>query len=146
MSREGGTPMSTTADALWMTQAALDRLQSELAELTAPGAEQDDATQARVLELREMIRRAEVSSKPDDGVVEAGMLVTVRFDSDGSEETFLLGSREIVGAADLDVDVYSPTSPLGTALAGKVVGESAEYETPSGARIGVSVVAAVPFS
>ncbi|MFK4791303.1 GreA/GreB family elongation factor [Microbacterium sp. ZW T5_56] len=138
--------MSTTADALWMTQAALDRLQSELAELTAAGAEQDDVTRARVLELREMIRRAEVSSKPDDGVVEAGMLVTVRFDSDASEETFLLGSRELVGAADLEVDVYSPTSPLGVALTGKVVGDSVEYETPSGARIGVNVVAAVPFN
>ena len=138
--------MTTTTESLWMTQSALDRLQAELAELTAPGRESDAATDARVLELREMIRRAEVSAKPDDGVVEAGMRVTVRFEKDGSEESFLLGSRQVVGDGDLDIDVYSPTSPLGTAISGRSVGETAEFDAPSGAKIAVTILSAVPFA
>lgn len=137
--------MPTASEPLWMTQAALDRLQAELDELTA--ADRDDATeQARALELREMIRRAEVTSKPDDGLVEPGMIITIRFESDGSEETFLLGSREIVGAADLDVDVSSPSSPLGQAISGRSVGDRTEFTAPSGASIAVTILRAVPFA
>lgn len=138
--------MTTTADSLWMTQAALDRLQQELTELTAPTREADASTDARVLELREMIRRAEVSAKPDDGVVEQGMKVTVRFDADGSEESFLLGSRQIVGEGEIDIDVYSPTSPLGVAIGGRSVGDTAQYEAPNGATIAVTILKAVPFA
>lgn len=137
--------MPTASEPLWMTQAALDRLQAELDELTA--ADREDATeQARALELREMIRRAEVTSKPDDGLVEPGMIITIRFESDGSEETFLLGSREIVGAADLDVDVSSPSSPLGQAISGRSVGDRTEFTAPSGASIAVTILRAVPFA
>lgn len=135
---------TTTAESLWMTQAALERLEQELAELTAAGASEDAATDARILQLREMIRRAEVSAKPDDGVVEPGMQVTVRFETDGSDETFLLGSRELLG--DSELDVYSPTSPLGVAISGRTVGESAGYAAPNGATITVTILAAVPFA
>lgn len=133
------------ADALWMTQAALDRLEAELAELTAAGHVAEEGDQPRILQLRDMIRRAEVSSKPDDGLVEPGMLVTLRFERDGSQQTFLLGSREIVGA-ESDVDVYSPTSPLGAAISGRTVGDAVSYAAPNGAEITVVIEAAVPFA
>lgn len=138
--------MTESAQTLWMTQTAFDRLEQELAELSAADRDVTDAEQARVLELRDMIRRAEVGTKPDDGVVEAGMRVRVRFESDGSTEEFLLGSRDVVGGADDDIDVYSPTSPLGTAISGRSVGDTAEFTAPSGATIAVTVLEAVPFA
>jgi transcription elongation factor GreA len=45
----------------------------------------------------------------------------------------------------VDLDVYSPTSPLGAALLGKKVGDEASYEAPNGSTITVEVVAAKPF-
>jgi len=45
----------------------------------------------------------------------------------------------------VDLDVYSPTSPLGAAISGKSVGDSASYQAPSGATITVHIEAAVPF-
>lgn len=136
--------MTTTADSLWMTRAALERLERELVDLTDPARAGDAATDARVLQLRDMIRRAEVQAKPDDGLVEPGMQITVRFEKDGSEESFLLGSREVIG--DSDLDVYSPTSPLGAAINGRSVGDTAQYTAPNGATIAVTVLAAVPFA
>ncbi|RYJ04750.1 MAG: transcription elongation factor GreA, partial [Actinomycetales bacterium] len=45
----------------------------------------------------------------------------------------------------VDLDVYSPTSPLGAAILGKKAGDEASYETPTGATISVEVVEAKPF-
>ena len=86
----------------------------------------------------------------DSVVVRAGaavfMKVTIRFDGDTDTETFLLGSRELLTLdSAVDLDVYSPTSPLGAAIAGKSVGDSASYQAPNGATITVHVVGAVPF-
>lgn len=138
--------MTTSTDRIWMTQKALDRLVEELGELEAAGHAEDATEQARVLELRELIRRAEVASKPDDGLVEEGMIVTIRFTSDDSIETFLLGDREVVGASGVDIDVSSVTSPLGKAINGRSVGDVAEFEAPNGHKIEVAVVAVVPFA
>ncbi|WP_029145602.1 GreA/GreB family elongation factor [Microbacterium luticocti] len=132
----------TSTDTVWMTPAALAALQAELDELTAtPG---DDAVQARIVELRELIRRAEVGTKPDDGVVEPGMRISVRFHADDEIETFLLGSRDLV-RTDGDIEVYSPTSPLGAAINGHRVGDEVSFEAPNGARLTVTIVAATPF-
>ena len=57
--------------------------------------------------------------------VAPGKVVTVRFPAWDEEETFMLGSRE--EAAHASIEVYSPTSPLGAAVLGKRVGESATY-------------------
>jgi len=132
----------TGTQTVWMTPAALAALEAELAELTAGG---DEAVQARVIELRDVIRRAEVGAKPDDGVVEAGMRITVKFHSDDSVETFLLGSRDLVQAG-ADIDVYSPTSPLGSAIDGHHVGDEVSFTAPSGVRLTVTIVAATPFA
>jgi len=132
----------TGTHTVWMTPAALAALEAELEQLTATG---DEAAQARVLELRDLIRRAEVGTKPDDGVVEAGMRITVRFHVDDSVETFLLGSRDLVQAG-ADIDVYSPSSPLGSAIDGRRVGDEVSYTAPNGAQLTVTIIAATPFA
>ena len=134
--------MSVVEEPIWLTHDALRQVQGELDELVRVGAE-DDQTQARVLELRAIVRRAQVGARPDDGIVEPGMRVTVRFDADGSEDTFLLGSRALLGAAG-DVAVYSPDSPLGRAIAGLLPGATFSYQAPNGATIAGAVVDAVP--
>lgn len=134
--------MSNVTEPVWMTPATLASLEEELAELVA----QPDADQARVIELRELIRRAEVGPKPDDGLVEPGMIVSVRFESDGSVEKFLLGSRELVrNDQGVDLDVYSPTSPLGAAISGRHVGDTVTYTAPSGASLTVTILETHPF-
>lgn len=133
--------MTNMTDAVWMTPAALAALEAELAELTESG---DEAVQPRILEVRELIRRAEVGTKADDGLVEPGMRITVRFRADDSDETFLLGSRDLVQGGD--IEVYSPTSPLGAAISGHHVGDDVSFTAPSGATLTVTVVAATPFA
>ena len=136
--------MSVVEEPVWLTQDALRQLQEELELLVREGAE-DEQTQVRVLEVRGIIRRAQVGERPDDGIVEPGMRVTVEFASDGSRETFLLGSRALL-AADADLSVYSPDSPLGQAISGLLPGDSFSYAAPNGATISGTVVDAVPHS
>src|SRR5690606_23400132 len=135
-----------TADVVWMTPAALARLQEELETLTAPGRELDDAQKARVVELRELLKKARAESKPDDGLVEPGMRITARFEDDGTTIDFVLGSRSVLGLDEsMDVDVYSPESPLGAAINGLYVGDKATFETPTGERP-LTILAAKPAS
>ena len=134
-----------TTESVWMTPAALERLETELAELSRPGRTLTDTEQARATELRAMVRNAEVGLKPDDGLVEPGMRITVRFDDDAEPTSFLLGSRELAGLDEsVDLDVYSPTSPLGSAITGSYVGDAVTYQAPNRA-VQVTVLEAVPF-
>ncbi len=163
----------TESETIWVTQDAYERLQAELEHLKGDvwaditnkiaaardegdlkenggyhaAREEQGKTKARIDQLEFMLRKAEVGEKPaDDGLVEAGMIVTVRFAGDTDTETFLLGSRELLSMdSSVDIDVYSPTSPLGAALQGKTVGDSATYEAPNGNSITVEVIAAKPF-
>lgn len=133
-----------TADVVWMTPSALARLQEELETLTSTGSELDEAQKARVVELRELLKKAEAKSKPDDGLVEPGMRITARFEDDGTEIDFVLGSRSVLGLDDsLDVEVYSPESPLGSAINGLYVGDKATFATPRGERT-LTILAAKP--
>ncbi|MEV7395583.1 transcription elongation factor GreA [Aeromicrobium sp. NPDC092404] len=163
----------TETDTIWVTREAYDRLQQELehlkgdvrADITAKIAaardegdlkenggyhaarEEQGKTEARIRQLEDMLRRAEVGDKPaDDGLVEAGMIVTIRFKGDTDTEQFLLGSRELLSMdSSVDIDVYSPTSPLGAAILGKRKGAEATYEAPNGKNLTVEVVDAKPF-
>lgn len=163
----------TETETIWVTQEAFDRLQQELAHLKGDvwaditskiaaardegdlkenggyhaAREEQGKTKARIDQLEAMLRRAEVGDKPaDDGLVEAGMIVTIRFAGDTDTEQFLLGSRELLSMdSTVEIDVYSPTSPLGAAILGKKAGDSANYETPNGKNISVEIVEAKPF-
>jgi len=139
--------MSTSIqDTVWLTQAAHDRLQSELDELTARAGDAGAQVEARIVELKSILRRAEVGDKPDDGLVEPGMVIEVRFDGDESTTSFLLAQRDLTAPdAAGDLDVYSPSSPLGEAIIGTYPGDRFAYETPAGRRIEGEIVSATPF-
>ena len=92
-----------------------------------------------------MLKRAQVGETPkDDGVVEPGMVVTYRFVGDDEQEKFLLGARDMKGADD-DLEVYSPQSPLGEAINGRMRGDTVEYVAPNGKTLKVEIVDAVPY-
>jgi transcription elongation factor GreA len=153
----------------WLTQEAYDRLKAELDHLAGPGRieiaqkieaaraegdlrenggyhaakDQQGMQEARIRQLTHILESARVGEPPrTDGVVGPGMTVTVRFQGDEDEVTFLLASREEVGSP---IDVYSPRSPLGSAIAGKKVGETATYTLPNGRVATVEILDAVPY-
>ena len=153
----------------WLTQEAYDRLKAELDYLSGPGradiakkieaardegdlrenggyhAAKDEQGQmeARIITLQHILSSARVGGPPrTDGVVGPGMTVTVRFVKDEDEVTFLLASREESGSP---IDVYSPRSPLGSAIMGKKVGEKATYSLPNGRAATVEILDAVPY-
>ncbi|ROR72213.1 transcription elongation factor GreA [Bogoriella caseilytica] len=157
-----------SASTTWLTQEAFDRLQAELDHLTTEGRHEiaqkiEDARQegdlkenggyhaareeqakqeARIIQLTELLRDAEVGQAPKQTeVVESGTVVTATIA--GRNLTFLLGSRE--AARDLDIDVYSESSPLGAAVLGKKAGEKSSYEAPNGSTIEVTVEKVEPF-
>jgi len=164
---------STESSTVWVTQEAYDRLAAELdhlknevrTDITAKIAaareegdlrenggyhaarEEQGKTEARIQQLEDMLRRAEVGeAPPDDGLVEPGMKVTIRFAGDSDTETFLLGSRELLSMdSSVDLDVYSPASPLGAAILDKKVGDRATYEAPNGKSITVEILDATPY-
>ena len=81
------------------------------------------------------------------GTVQPGMKVTIAFDGDPDDtDTFLLGSREVQGLDDsVDLAVYSPQSPLGSAIVEHSVGDDVSYVAPNGKTINVKILAADVF-
>ena len=165
----------TQGDVVWLTQAKFDQLQAELEHLRGPGRaevvkkvsdardegdlkenggyhaarEEQGKQEARIRQLTDMLRRAEVGEPPANAdEVAPGTQVTIAFDGDESDtDTFVLGSRELLGLdGSVDTNVYSPQSPLGAAILGKKKGEKASYEAPNGKDVSVEIVAAVPFT
>ena len=160
----------TSANVTWLTQEAYDRLKAELEHLQGPGRteiakkieaareegdlrenggyhaakEEQGKQEARVLQLRHLLENAQVGTAPSvAGVAAPGMVVKVAFGGDETDTVeFLLGSREDAGAA---TEVYSPQSPLGSAINGRKVGESSEYELPNGTRMAVKLLSAEPY-
>jgi transcription elongation factor GreA len=153
----------------WLTQDAYDRLKAEFDHLSGPGRieiaqkieaarsegdlrenggyhaakDQQGMQEARIRQLTHILETARVGEPPrTEGVVGPGMTVTVRFGGDDEEVTFLLASREESGAP---IDVYSPKSPLGSAISGKKVGETATYTLPNGRSSTVEIIDAVPY-
>ena len=132
----------------WLTQEAYDRLKGELDQLTGPGrrdiaarieaAREEGKMEARIRDLEELLKHAVVGEAPQaSGVVEIGTVITAEIF--GDEERFLLGSRELASGGDLDV--YSAESPLGAAILGLKVGETASYAAPNGKQIDVKILA-----
>ncbi|CAA9361276.1 MAG: Transcription elongation factor GreA [uncultured Nocardioidaceae bacterium] len=155
---------------VWLTQDAFDKLRNELEHLRGPvrdeivarisaardegdlkenggyhaAKEEQGKTEARIRQLEDMLRQAQVGeTPPDDGIVEPGMVVTVRFVGDTETEKFLLGAREMAGGTDLQV--YSPQSPMGSAIHGKRPGDEVDFAAPNGKMLRVEVVDAVPY-
>ena len=163
---------ATSHNVAWLTQDAFDKLKAELEYLTGPGrvevakrieaarsegdlsenggyhAAKDEQghQEARIRQLQDLLQRAHVGETPaDDGVVEPGLVVTIRFSGDDDTETFLLAARELASYGSIDLTVYSPQSPLGSAIDGASVGDTVSYEAPNGRTVNVEVVDATPF-
>jgi transcription elongation factor GreA len=133
-------------ETIWLTRAAHDRLRDELDRLTRSTSAPSPEVEGRIRDLKRTLRRAEVGDKPDDGLVEPGMTVTVLFDGDADATTFLLAQRAIADTdPQIGIDVYPPASPLGAAITGKHPGDAFRYEAPSGATIGGRIVSTEPF-
>lgn len=147
----------TNGQPAWISPQAHERLKAELVtlrELTSGAATNGDSAannaavqrgwQMRIQQIHDVLVNAVVGEDPpDDGVVEPGMVVTVRYGDSGETETFLLGVR---GAEYGDIEVYSMQSPLGVAVAGARRGERRSYTSPSGATLTVTILEAVPYS
>lgn len=156
------------SESLWLTQEAYDRLKEELehrsttlrqaiatkidnarqeGDLKENGGyhaarDEQSMNETRINQLTNILRDAVVGVTPaDDGVVEAGMVVTAEIM--GTESTFLLGSR-MAGSGD-DLEVYSIDAPIGRALNGHKVGETVSYFAPNGKEIEVKIVDAKPY-
>ncbi len=154
----------------WLTQEAHDRLAAELAEREGPlraeitkriglareegdlkenggyhaAREEQGKNEARVRQLKQILEHAKIGvPEAAEGQVVVGQVVTVTF-PEGDEETFLLASRE--EAEHATVDVYSPTSPLGSAVIGRTVGDSTSYELPNGRSITVEITDVRPYA
>ncbi|GAA1098700.1 GreA/GreB family elongation factor [Nocardiopsis composta] len=147
MSRSGRT---------WLTPSTHDRLTRELNLLSGSPPEEGadtgefdyiqdkDARDARIARIQEILKNAVVGeAPPNDGVAEPGMVLTVRYEGDDEPETFLLGVRDRADSEGLTV--YSPESPLGTALVGARQGETRSYQAPNGRTFQVTLVKAVPY-
>lgn len=135
-----------TGERTWVTPEAHRRLVDELDALAARGEDIEARDRARMVELRAILDTVEVGTRPDDGLVESGMHVTVHAVTDGAETVFVLGDRELLGH-DLgdDVTVLSVRSPLGAAVDGRHVGDEVTFTTPRGERA-VKITAATPVS
>jgi len=150
-----------------LSQAAYDRLQAELDDLTTRGRTQiaqqierarelgdlsengdyhaakdeQGKMEARIRQLTAILDHAVIVEASDGAgaasAVQPGSVVTIRYDGDDDTETYLLGSIEERGS---EHEVMSPGSPLGSAIVGKAAGDVVEYETPTGARLKVEIV------
>ena len=163
--------MTSTHDT-WLTQDAFDKVKAELDQLTTTGRseiakrieaaraegdlsenggyhaakEEQGKIETRIRQLHDLLHRAKVGEAPaDDGTVAPGMVVTIRFVGDDETETFLLGSREMASLDTVDHEIYSPKSPLGSAIAGRSVGETVTFETPTGRTMDVEIMDATPL-
>lgn len=154
--------MAQDTTVTWLTQEAFDRLAAELEELSTHGREEiakrieaareegdlkenggyhaakdeQGKQEARIRQLTELLRHAEVGEAPESsGVVEPGTVISAIVA--GDDTTFLLGSREIAG--DSELDVYSEQSPVGAAIVGLKVGDRTTYTAPNGREIAVEI-------
>ncbi|MFT3889046.1 MAG: transcription elongation factor GreA [Arachnia sp.] len=158
----------TSADVVWLTQEAYDKLEAELNDLKTVGRpevsariaaareegdlsenggyhaarEEQGQMEGRIRQLEDLLRRAQVgvpTGAADE--VAPGKLITVAYDGDEDDtDTFLLGSREVLATdASVEHSVYSPQSPLGAAVLGKKIGDEVHYTAPNGKELMVVV-------
>jgi transcription elongation factor GreA len=84
--------------------------------------------EARILQLKDVLKNAEIVSKNKSGCVEVGCTITVK-DANGDKFTYqIVGSEE----ADITKNKISNQSPFGQAMLGKEKGNDFEFQSPKG--------------
>jgi transcription elongation factor GreA len=138
-----------------ITKAGLDKLIAELEQLKTVGrrevaeklrvaisygdlsenAEYDEAKnqqaymEARIIELQEQIKNAEIIEEKHTGEIQIGSVVTIKRIIDGEEHEYtIVGSTE----ADIMAHKISNESPVGSAILGKKVKEIVTIKAPGG--------------
>lgn len=146
-----------------LSQEAFDRLKSEHDDLTTRGRieiakkieaarelgdlsengdyhaakEEQGKMEGRIIHLARLIKNAEiVAFETDTSTVQAGCVVTIRYEGDDETEKYLIGSIE---ERREGVTVMSPGSPLGQSLIGAAPGDVVSFKAPGGA-LNVTVV------
>jgi len=154
--------MSEINDATWLTQEAYDRLADELEYLLTiarsdiakriqeareegdlkenggyhAAKEEQGKIESRINRLEEILASAQVGEAPKaHGIVQQGLVIRVELN--GTEKKFLLGSAEI---SDDKIEVYSPDSPIGSAIMGKKIGDKLDVFLPNGKIIQVKIL------
>ncbi len=139
-----------------LSQAAYDRLREEHTNLTTAGRidiarkietarelgdlsengdyhaakEEQGKMEGRIAHLASILENAEIVDEVSGGdTVRAGSIISICYAGDEDSERYLIGSIE---ERIEDVEVISPTSPLGEALIGAKIGETVTYEAPGG--------------
>ncbi len=107
--------------------------------------EEQGKLEARIRQLTQLLRDVRVGTTPAGDVVEEGCVVGVDY-GDGDVERFLFANRENstdeggrIGA----LDVYSPESPIGQAVAGHRAGDVVVFGPRS---TSVTVVSVEPYA
>jgi transcription elongation factor GreA len=91
--------------------------------------EEQAQTEARILQIENILKNAEIVRHTSGDTIEVGSKVTIKKEGDSKESVFtLVGSEE----ADITVGKISHNSPLGAALFGKKKAESFEFVSPKG--------------
>ncbi len=161
-------------ETVWLTREAYDKLAEELDHLKTHGRpeisakiaaareegdlsenggyhaarEEQGQMEGRISQLEQIMRTAEVGDAPTNpDEVGVGTLVTIAYFGDEDDtDTFLLGSREMLGLDDdIETHVFSPQSPLGGAVLGASRGDEVSYLAPSGKAIQVTILDVAPF-
>ena len=147
-----------------LSPAAYDRLKAEYDDLTTRGRveiarkieaarelgdlsengdyhaakEEQGKMEGRIRQLSSMLENAEIVEAEGGGSnVSHGSVVGIRYEGDDDVERYLIGSIE---ERHDDLDVISPSSPLGEALIGASKGDSVSFTAPTGAELTVEVV------
>jgi transcription elongation factor GreA len=155
--------MTDSSEGTWLTQEAYDRLAAELSQLINVGRkeiakkiseardegdlkenggyhaarEEQGKIEMRISRLEQLLADAVVDDeRVSNGTVTAGTIVTLTLN--GNEQRFLLGSPEI--SEGIEIDVFSPDSPLGIAILGLPVGDETSYAAPNGKVFAVKIV------
>jgi transcription elongation factor GreA len=97
--------------------------------------DQQGLNEARIRQLEAMLKTAVVVDDVSTDQVGPGLYVTISIAGDDPEE-FLFGSIE-----EREKNVLTAASALGQAIAGKAVGDVAQYETPTGKTLEVEIKA-----
>lgn len=151
-----------------LSQQAYDRLKDELSERSGPrrkeislsierarehgdlreNADYDAAkneqghNEARIRQLEEILRTAEVVEGQSGDVVAPGTIVEVRMEGDDDTLSYLVGSIE---ERSDEFEVLSTSSPLGQALLDHRPGDTVSYEGPR-RTFAVEIVSVRPVS
>ena len=148
---------TATTSASYLTQEAFDRLKAELDQLSGEGRteiakkieaardegdlkenggyhaakEEQGKMEARIRQLTQLLENATVGERPPRTTASSSPAWSSR-----SRPARRRGRRSCSAAArspsDSDLEVYSEKSPLGAAIIGKKVGDTASYAAPNG--------------